>query len=149
MNDPRRLARLESLALLAAQGMSLRAAAKRLGWAHRTAQKYAQMDEFRGRVREVQESITARAVGRLVAGQVKAAARLAKLVDGEDTPPAVQLAAARSVLQLPMSLGAARELAAFLKSLEATQDDHHRRLKVPGGAAGSANGQFRGGAPAG
>jgi hypothetical protein len=149
MNDPRRLARLESLALLVAQGMSLRAAAKRLGWAHRTAQKYAQMDEFRGRVREVQESITARAVGRLVAGQVKAAARLAKLVDDAAAPPNVQLAAARSVLQLPTNRKAVRELAEFLKGLEATQDGYRRRLDGSGRAAVSANGSPRRDAPAG
>jgi hypothetical protein len=149
MNDPRRLARLEALALLVAQGMSLRAAAKRLGWAHRTTQKYAHMDEFPGRVREVQARIQDQAIGRLVRRQVRAADKLAKLMDGAEIPPAVQLAAAKLILRLPTDMKATRELAEFLRGLEDRQDGYDRRSKIPGGATGSANGSLRRDGPAG
>jgi hypothetical protein len=149
MNDSRRLARLDALALLVAQGRSHSAAAKRLGWSVRSVQYYAKMPEFDGRVRAIRESITDRAVGRLVAGQVKAAAKLSKLVDDPAAAPAVQLAAARSVLQLPSDLGAVRELEAFLKSLEGRQNAHDLRAKGAGGASFASNGQVRRDGPAG
>jgi hypothetical protein len=143
MNNPRRLARLEALALLVAQGLSLRAAARRLQWSDGTVQKYAKMSEFPDRVREVQERIQARAIGRLVRRQVKAADKLGALMDGAETPPNVQLAAAKLILRLPTDMKASHELAAFLKSLEDRQDGYDRRSKIPGGAAGSANGSLR------
>jgi hypothetical protein len=149
MTESARLAKLERLALCVAQGCSIRASAKHLGWSDRTAQMYAKMNEFDGRVRAIRDAITDQVVGRLVAKQVRAAERLAKLMDGADTPPAVQLAAARSILQLPTNMKAVRELAEFLKGLEATQDGYRRRLDGPGRAAAAANGQFRGDGPAG
>jgi hypothetical protein len=143
MNDPRRLARLESLALLVAQGMSQRAAARRLGWSARSAQMYAKMREFPDRVRAIRDDITDRAVGRLVRRQVKAADKLAKLMEGADVPPNVQLAAAKLILRLPTDMGAPRELAAFLRALEDRQDGYDRRAHGAGGAAASANGPVR------
>jgi hypothetical protein len=149
MNDPRRLARLESLALLVAQGMSLRAAARRLKWADGTAQKYARMSEFPDRVREVQGRIQDQAIGRLVRRQVRAADKLAALMDGAEVAPNVQLAAAKLILRLPTDMGAARELAEFLRTLEDRQDGYDRRAKGAGRAAASANGSLHRDSPAG
>lgn len=94
--EPSKAARL---ALMVAQGESLRAGAKALGISDRTARRWAADPRFKERVDRLRAEMTTAAVGRLADASVEAVETLAKLMRGRKSSATVQLAAARAILE--------------------------------------------------
>jgi hypothetical protein len=107
----------EALALALASGQTVRDAAAAAGVAERTATRRWADAAFRRRVAELRGDMVGRALGRMADGMTEAADVLRALL-AADTPPAVRLGAARSLLELGVKLREAVELEARLTSLE-------------------------------
>jgi hypothetical protein len=107
----------DALALALAAGQTLRDAAAAAGIGERTATRRWTDAAFRRRVALLRGDMVGRALGRMADGMAEAAGVLRALL-AADTPPAVRLGAARSLLELGVKLREAVELEARLSSLE-------------------------------
>jgi hypothetical protein len=99
-----------------AAGATVREAAERAGLSERTTYRRLEDAEFRRRVTEARAAMVERAVGRLADGLTDAAAKLRQLLAARSE--AIQLAAARSLLELGVKLREAVELEQRLAGLE-------------------------------
>jgi hypothetical protein len=106
----------EALALAVASGQTLRDAAAAAGIGERTATRRWADPAFRRRVGELRREMIGRALGRMAEGMADAAAKLRALLTA--APPAVQLGAARALLELTVRLRESVELEARLAHLE-------------------------------
>jgi len=110
----------EALAVALAAGHTLRAAAGLAGIGERTATRRWADAAFRQRVGELRGELVQRSLGRLADGMAEAADVLRQLL-GAETPPAVRLGAARSLLELGVRLRESVELEERVCELERSQ----------------------------
>jgi len=109
--------RREQAALALACGQSVRGAARALHVGERTLTRWRADPDFMRRVRDLQNELLARAVGRLSCAMPEAAAKLRKLLASGSEK--IQLAAAGKLLECGLKL---RELADFEERLAALEE---------------------------
>jgi hypothetical protein len=104
------------LVLHLAAGTTVEAAAELAGCSRATAHRRLQDPKFRQRVRDARGSMIERAVGHMTAGAVDASATLRNLLESSNEK--IQLAAARSILELLTRVRETGEIEERLASLE-------------------------------
>jgi hypothetical protein len=116
----------DALALALAAGDSIAAAAAKAGMGERTAYRRLADPDFRRRVAELRAEMIGRALGKLADGMTEAADVLRQLLAGQ-TPPAVRLGAARSILELGVKLRESVELEQRVAALETAADQQQEQ----------------------
>jgi hypothetical protein len=106
----------DALALALARGATLRDAAAEVGVGERTATRRWADADFRRIVLRYRADMAGRAVGELADGMSAAARTLRALLDCES--PAIQLGAARSLLEISMKAREALDLEERTRALE-------------------------------
>jgi hypothetical protein len=91
----------ETLMIALACGATVEQAARQAGMSRRTAQRRLADETFKKRLKEMTAEMVKRTAGMLTAASQESVKTLLRLHDTSN-PPAVQLGAARSVLQLGM-----------------------------------------------
>jgi transposase-like protein len=119
-------ARREALALALARGLSVRAAARKIGCAESTAFAWRLETGFSERVAVLRSELFCKAVAVLAAFNGRAVAVLGTLLRSENEK--VRLQAARSVLELGHSLRSDGELEARVAAIERLLGKKGRRL---------------------
>jgi hypothetical protein len=109
----------EALALALAAGQTLRDAAAASGFGERTATRRWTDPDFRRQVAELRAAAVERATGKMGDGMAEAADTLRQLLKARSE--AVQLGAARSLLELTVKLRENVELEARIAALESQQ----------------------------
>jgi hypothetical protein len=112
-------AKQDRLALLLAEGKTIRAAAGEIGIAERTAYTYVHIPSFQARVSELRGRMLDAALGRLAESATKAVDTLVKLLD--DSRANVQLRASLGLLRV---LTRVREVVEFEQRLSVLEADH-------------------------
>src|SRR5262245_18593497 len=95
-------------AAMLAAGATVRAAADAVGVSERTIYRWLEGSEFRTRVREIRDGLISAASGRLIDGMSESAEKLRKLLEADSE--AVQLAAAKAGIELPLRVVELTEL---------------------------------------
>lgn len=116
-----------SLALAVAAGKSIRAAARKLDIAERTAYRMSALPEFKELVGELQAQVVSRAVAKLATGTAKAAACLLELLGSTDER--VKLRAARAVLERYPELHMYSDLSGRLVQLQKDKNEKVRKTR--------------------
>lgn len=131
----------ELLAAALAAGSTVEDAAKAAGVGRRTAYRRLEDAEFAARVQQLRDGLVARATGKVADAMTAAAEKLKDLLDAK--AEAVQLGAARSILELGLKLREQTELATRIEALE-------RQSREPDaeGPAGEGGGPLPGAAEA-
>jgi hypothetical protein len=116
----------DALALALAAGDSIADAAANAGVGERTVYRRLADPAFRQRIQTFRGEMVAQALGRMANGMTEAADVLRQLLASQ-TPPAVRLGAARSILELGVKLRESVELEQRVAALETAADQQQEQ----------------------
>jgi transposase len=117
---PANVRKKDRVALLLAQGMSMRAAARKADVNEKTVRRWREDPEFGRMVDTLRSRMTDRALGKLTAGQTAAADELRRLLKSEDER--VRRDAAKLILEQGVRLSELQNIVPRLEALEAAAE---------------------------
>jgi transposase len=117
-------AKVDALALLVARGLSVRAAARRLGVAESTGARWAATPDFDATVKRIRAKAIDRTVSILATASSKAALTLVRQL-GKGKPDAIQLQAAKAILAEFLHVTEVSDFAQRLEEIERNSGGYH------------------------
>jgi transposase len=125
---PANVRKKDRVALLLAQGMSMRAAARKADVNEKTVRRWREDPEFGRMVDTLRSRMTDRALGKLTASQLAAADELRRLLKSKDER--IRRDAAKQILEQGVRLSELQNIVPRLEALEAAAEAAELKKRV-------------------